>query len=63
VQGLFRPAPLPLKAIGTRVRCARGWSLSTICSLRAKRAFASLSATSAKGRPESLIRVGKGVVF
>jgi hypothetical protein len=45
------------------VRCAKGCRLSTVYSLRAKQAIASLSATSAKGRPESLIKAGSGVVL
>jgi hypothetical protein len=63
VLGFFRPAPLPLWARETVVRCARGWCSSTVCSLRAKRAFASLSAISAEGRPASLIKVGSRVVL
>ena len=37
--------------------------MSTVYSLRAKQAIASSSATSAEGRPESLIKAGGGVVL
>jgi hypothetical protein len=45
------------------VRCAKGCRSSTVYSLRAKQAIVSLSATSAEGRPESLIKAGSGVVL
>jgi hypothetical protein len=45
------------------VRCAKGCRLSTIYSLRAKQAIVSSSATFTKGRLESLIKAGSGVVL